>query len=359
MNKGGLVIISDLHFGNHKQWAQEVTTTDEFPGCNSRMYSIINAVLAAYDFAVEQDAEAIIVAGDVFHERKVIEVAVFNAVYRIFASISKQIPLYVIPGNHDMVDLYAMYGTKGLVSVYPFKDFCTVVYKPTTVELKSFNVMLFPFNISAETIIADATKLQKESNSDKINVAVYHHSVDGAVFGSHQFKMPHPLSVSALPVFDLSFSGHYHMHQTIPGEKNSLTYVGSLLQHNFGERDYDCGFVYIDTLGNWSHISNSTSPRFNIYELETSKKIQAYSESDYNLIRWYGSSKDAQKVKEQYKGAFVHTLPKEEKTKVRTSMEVTDSADKLFQKYVEVKLGDSPKAKPYLDFGVKLYKESQ
>lgn len=354
LNNGGLVVISDLHFGNHKQWANEVTDTTEFPGCNSRMYNIVYAVRAAVDFAVKHEAEAIIVAGDIFHERKVIEVAVFNAVYSLFHEISEKVPLFIIPGNHDMVDLHALYGDRGLVSVYPFKNFCNVIYKPTLIDLKSFNVGLLPFNMDVKKVIESSSTLYSNIDKTKFSVSIYHHSFDGAVFGGHQFKMPSPLKISDLPTFDLNLSGHYHFAQTLKSKNNSLTYIGSIVQHNFGEATYNPGFLYIEKSGKWTHIPNGTSPKFKIYEAEKLSQIKDYKDTNYNLIRWSGSTKEGSELKERYKTAFVHSKPKEEVSKIRTTIESTDSPDKILKKYVDVKLGESPKAVEFYKFGLDL-----
>lgn len=352
---GGFIIISDLHLGNHKQFSQEVTTSDEYPGCNSRMYAIIDAIKYAVNYALEHNASAIFVAGDVFHERKTIEVPIFNAVYRLFSDISKSIPLYVMPGNHDMVDLYAMYGERGLTSVYPFKDFCNVIYKPTKIALNDFDVVMLPFNISKETLVTSAKNLLKTCAKSKTTVSLFHHSLDGAVFGPHQFKMPSTLRVSDLPKYDLLFSGHYHMHQSI----SSFTYVGALLQHNFGERTYDPGFIHVKADGSWCHVKNDISPKFRIFEASTKDSIDNYDRKNYNFIRWSGSIKDSTELKNEFDSAFIHNVPNQEVSSIRSDIKSTDSVGTLLGKYVEVRRGkDDLKNKDFVAFGNKIFQDS-
>lgn len=354
---GKILLVSDLHFANRVAFGKQ-PTNPKYKGCNSRFHIIADAFNAAVDMAVKEGCEAVVVPGDIYHERMILQVPVLNAVYSLLEEASKRIRTIVMAGNHDMVSAKALYGESGLHSLYAFQKVCEVVDNPTNIELDNFSLSLIPFNISREKTINDAKKLFYDVQRTRPcpSVAFFHHSFDGAITGPTNWRMPSEISVGDLPPFDLLFSGHLHNHQAV-GVSKKLNYVGSLVQHDLGERTYKPGWIILDSDGTWKHVENTVSPRFVVVDAATEKDLDGLNEQDFKVIKWLGDEEVGIKLRENIDNAIVEIKPLVTKTQSRTTITTNDTVEEMLRKYVKAKLGVVNKA--YLGEGINIYKGSE
>jgi DNA repair exonuclease SbcCD nuclease subunit len=361
---GGVVLYSDPHFSNRTAFGR-FETNAEFPGCNSRFHHIAKTLTNALDYANKNDCEAFFILGDVFHERGIIHVPVYKAVYDILNQ-PRTFPVYMIPGNHDVVDIRAMYGDKGLTSLFALKKDCSLSidqkYRGLTnvfdnwgvVQLSFAWVAMLPFSTDEKKIIDWSDQLLPKKEKGKLNILMLHHSFIGALTGSHEWVMPNGIDPDDLnPAYDLVFSGHYHRHQIV-GKKRKVIYVGAPLQHDFGERTYVPGFIHLFPDGTGRHIENDFSPRFDIIETSEINDLLLIStfRNDYVSIRWKGDSSALKDVKLS-DNVIIDSTPMATTLEARTTIKTTDSVEEQLKKYVEVKAEGS---KEHLDKGVSLYK---
>jgi DNA repair exonuclease SbcCD nuclease subunit len=224
-----------------------------------------------------------------------------------------------------------------------------VADKPTSLSLDGFQLAVIPFNPSAEETAANAKKLY--SKTRRVPSCLFlHHSFAGAASGPSNWIMPSLLKVSDVDAgYDRLFSGHYHKHQIVDGK---LVYVGALLQHDFGERDYTPGFIHVHKDGTWKHIENKESPRFVKTTSDQINCVNYATKGDYLHVEWTGTAEGAASLPDMFDNLVLEIKPVVTTTVKRSAMKTTDSREALMAQYVEMKTGKVDQE--VLDFGLKL-----
>lgn len=292
-----MLIVSDTHIDSHRQFTAP-ENDPIFPGCNARAVQLLRALERAYFQARDTGHEYVILAGDVFHRRGILDVPTFNAACRIVKEAREfGVKTIAIPGNHDFVDreadgavdekLHGLFALSG----------ATVANSPTLYRLEekgaTYALCALPYTPRRDRWVSEAKRLAtagaKIPNSTVIVLG--HQSFDGAKIGPHEHIMKEGISPEDLPGADFHFSGHYHLHQTLGDGDRKLTYVGSIAQHNFGERGYVPGWIEV-TRDGWSHVENLITPRFRkitTNDVETVEKALVAAQSgDYVHVDWSG-----------------------------------------------------------------------
>jgi|ERR1035438_7082652 DNA repair exonuclease SbcCD nuclease subunit len=333
----GIVLISDLHFANHTAFGH-IDPKAEFVGCNSRFHEIAKVYRAAVDYAEENDCESIFILGDIFHDRGQIDIPVYNAVYQLFKETAgKGIRLVVFPGNHDCLDLRAMHVDKHLHSLFAFEKLAFIFEKPSIVQTAYFPIAVVPYSNSGREIITATNTLADKMTGD-IKTIMFHHSFNEAITGPAEWVMGHALDAKDLSEkFTHKFSGHYHLHQKVTG---NLWYVGTPIQHNFGERKYNEGFIHLLPDGSWRHIENIVSPRFQVITTSDPKDLENLSVTDYISVKWEGSIGDIDKLKDTVPENCVIEYSSSGKGTTfltRTSIKTTDAVEDMIETYAKNK----------------------
>ena len=209
----------------------------------SRLHHILDALEWCEKSARTKKATAFVIAGDVFHHRKAIDVEVLNKTYDLIKSF--QLPTYIIAGNHDIAPT-----GKGM-SISVLSDIATVIKKPKICRIGKDDILCLPWstNDNIRTAI-------KKARSKGIKHAIGHMGVSGAVVGN-DYVMEGDIKPAWFKNFTWVALGHYHKYQVI----GNISYVGSLLQQDFGEVGQDKGYV-IATADKLKFIRNTMSPRF-------------------------------------------------------------------------------------------------
>lgn len=250
-----IVVFSDLHAHPFKPYATILPN-----GAHSRLTDAIECVRQVVRVAVEADADLVLFGGDLFHARRTINVPAFNAAYETLAGfVGHQIPLVMIPGNHDQADKA---GAEH--SVYAFRAFATVCEKPgwEIVTGKSgalYAIMALPYTENLEQI-RDAVREPGPRGGPKLLLG--HLGIQGADLGADfVYENPHDATLADLNVdaFDACFLGHYHKHQQLA---ERCWYVGAPLQHTWGDRDQWRGCLIYDTKARDIELVGLEAPQF-------------------------------------------------------------------------------------------------
>ena len=94
INSGNVILISDIHFG--------VSSSSEEWQENSNDY-FQNWFIPYVRNELKKTPDAVICClGDVYHDRKSIDIDVNNLCIDIFEQLAQIIPVYIINGNHDL-----------------------------------------------------------------------------------------------------------------------------------------------------------------------------------------------------------------------------------------------------------------
>lgn len=222
--------ISDIHAHLYK----------EFAVGDSRLKDIVRVLRGWGEYAQEHGIRYGVINGDIFHNRKIIDVGVWNATWDVITWLADEVflELDINVGNHDQAD------KAGTVhSLLAFNDLpgVKVASEPMeTVWADKQHVVIVPYREEKGAILKAVKKM---AHADSI--VFVHHGITGAVTGPGDFVMKDEIQVEDFPDVKFVLCGHYHKHQWCG---DNVLMIGSPLQLNRGERnDGPKGWVVFDT----------------------------------------------------------------------------------------------------------------
>lgn len=262
-----------------------------------KLKDVENAWYSAVKWAHANQVDIIVQAGDVFdhanvYGREASTGTIYGAFLAPFMEQAKPLPLFVIPGNHDI----GSPKDKDALSPVDRYPWITVVRKPSLVQInEQLAICAVPWINRTHLIskllskgqqLEEATKqvngvisrlmtplgeqVRKEREQGKFILFVGHLEVSGAKLtgavqhgGSFEF-MPEALKSVGADAYALA---HIHIRQYINGLPNPNDgYMGCLCQLNFGEQGNTVGCRLIETdgqkviLDKW--LDNKSSPKY-------------------------------------------------------------------------------------------------
>ncbi len=229
MSKPIAVCISDIHFN-----------LNTLPLASSALRS---ALKKAEDLRVP-----LIIAGDLNDTKAIIRAEAANEIISILCEA--QIPVYILVGNHDLIN------EKGLHNGLNYlKPYARIVNIPTYTS-PTKNLLLIPY-------YSDSTQLVSFLKYAEPNaILIMHQGFLGAAMGDY---IQDKSSIDPVIVKDFKvISGHYHRHQTI----GTVTYIGSPYTITFGEaNDGPKGFLVLNEDGSFTreilHLRRHIIKEFN------------------------------------------------------------------------------------------------
>lgn len=244
------IIFSDLHAAQHKK--QQV-----------RLEHCLDVLQWVFDVAKKNKIKNILFGGDLFQDRKFIDIYTYQRVFEVFQknmNVDDRPNCYLLLGNHDIFYLEK----KDISSVYPLSsiDGITVINKPCCLKVDDQEVAFLPYTHDP---LADLDDIKIKS---KFKILIGHVALDGAIlnklYGSIsdvQIEGDTGMTVVGPDIFDgydRVFLGHYHAAQKI---NNNIEYIGSPLQLNFGEISQEKHIIYYDSeKDEKEYIANTFSP---------------------------------------------------------------------------------------------------
>jgi len=225
------------------------------------------------DMAKQEDVDAVLVTGDIFHERRP-PLEAEELVAETLAELARaQIPAVLIPGNHDdPVRLRTLKPLGDLLQVHvvsdPTEDLTSLIIpiagrngkvKATEQALIGCLPYLHPHLVLSAAegagtsedmrLSAYQGKLQdyfraleetiRRRDRQAVSIILAHAHIAECEFGGGEWRSSvFPLHAGLLPphVHYVAL-GHLHKPQAIPGAKAQAHYAGSILQMDFGERE--------------------------------------------------------------------------------------------------------------------------
>ncbi len=221
------------------------------------------------DIAKREQVDAVLITGDVFHERRP-PLEAEELVAQTLADLARaQIPSVVIPGNHD--DPYRLRTLKplgDLVQVHVVTDFsgdiaslvvpissrdgkekslvgCLPYLSPHAVLTAaegvgaSEDMRLATYQSKVQDYFRALEDEMRRRDRNAVTVVLAHAHLSECEFGGGEWRSSvYPISAGFLPAHVQYVAlGHMHKPQAIPGAKSQARYAGSILQMDFGERD--------------------------------------------------------------------------------------------------------------------------
>jgi DNA repair exonuclease SbcCD nuclease subunit len=215
-----IIITADIHFG-YKD-----------------LKDTIWAVETIRDYAKEHGIEKVFILGDLFHNRKSLDIDVLSAVYGFLNSATHEYhqDWIAFPGNHDMF----LKTSWDINSLKPLEHVLTVVDIFSEIHLYDRVFWVIPF-IHYE---AAYMKVLNEINekASKNDILLTHIGASGAKMNECFLIKNWNMVDFKSTKFKRVFAGHFHCYQ----ELGKLTYCGSPIPLRFDEGVVDHGFVVFD-----------------------------------------------------------------------------------------------------------------
>jgi DNA repair exonuclease SbcCD ATPase subunit len=310
-----------------------------------KLKDVAGAWSSAIQWAHKNSIDLIIQAGDVFdhanvYGREYSTGTIYGSFLSPFIEQEKPLPLFVIPGNHDI----GAPKDKDAISPLDGYPWMHVVRKPSVVKINDhFSICAVPWinrihilaNLISKGIpIAEATqrcntaiaqlmtKLGQETRihreEGRFVLFVGHLEITGAKRegdiqqgGSFEFSADNLASVGA----NAYALAHIHVRQNISGLPNQNDgYLGSLCQGKFGEEgnQVGCRLLEIDKqniiIDRW--LDNKSSPRY--FTVESLDGLNYRPSIDYVKLR------GRQRPSKLPEGVIFERLPEELKARLRT-----------------------------------------
>jgi DNA repair protein SbcD/Mre11 len=262
---------ADIHIGMENYGRIDPTT-----GINQRVVDFVNRLREIVDYAIANEADLVIFAGDAFKTRDPNSTYQREFARQVMRLSRAEIPTVLLVGNHDMplndkratsVDIFSTLDVPNVFvgrSEQIFKietkrgpiQVATVPWpqRSRMVQLEEHRgLSIEQLDAELEKFVADELKrLAAEADPALPAILTGHFSVSGATFGSERQVMIGrdaviKLSELAVPAWDYVALGHIHKHQSVNDTSYpAIVYSGSLERIDFGEEIEAKGFCWVE-----------------------------------------------------------------------------------------------------------------
>jgi len=218
----------------------------------------------------EEKVDYIIHCGDIAHTKTQISPEFVDLCSDFFRNLAEIAPTYVILGNHDG-NLRNFSRLDALSPIVEALDIPTLhlAKKSSQIALKE------PYTLNVLSIF-DKENWDLNIDKEKVNIALYHGAVKGAVTDVGYILEHGDVDIDTLKQFDFGFLGDIHKSNQKLDQKGRIRYAGSTIQQNHGETD-DKGFLIWDIQGrndySVEHISLKNPKPFKTINLTPKGRI--------------------------------------------------------------------------------------
>lgn len=275
INATHAIFISDIHFGVHvnsEEWQDNI---------KNYFYEFFIPKIREIKASLKSGEQLVCLnLGDTYNDRKAIDINVYNLCIDVFEDIAKEIPIYIINGNHDLAKK-TNEGNTSLRSLEYIPNI-TLITEPTYISInandKKSSIIAIPYLGNCE--------LENDyliNYSGKAKFAIMHTELS-------KMKMDNGMLITggANPdIFKgLIFSGHIHRRQ----ESKKAIYVGSPYHLNKGDIGNKNGIYVLDFKTNkYSFSENTYSPIYHSLSIEDFANMndsdrQSFLNNNYNFI---------------------------------------------------------------------------
>ena len=229
--------IADTHLGFS---AYRKATKD---GVNQREIDIYNSFEQVVDYAIHEQVDLILHAGDLFDTVRPTNRAITVALQQILRLSTHKIPIVIIAGNHEQPKLQE---TGHIFSVFDHLDHVYPVYHENY-ELHRFTIKdeIVCIHALPQVNIGDKFQTQLEEISPEKDADYNILLVHGTVQGIKEFSM-NEFNELLIPrrflssIFDYAALGHYHKYTRIT---DTAYYAGSTDALTFADAGEQKGFI--------------------------------------------------------------------------------------------------------------------
>lgn len=254
-------------------------------GISSRLADQLAALRWVASSAHDRGCEELLVLGDIFDSRTTLNLSVIDQVCRGFhdAHTEHGLALTFLVGNHD-----AYLRCAALNSLQMFRGYAEVIDKPCYRGEFAF----IPWAEDLDAIKKAVDYLVDESDASYLFM---HGILHGAV---HKSVAGIPLELIKPKHWKRVWLGD--VHEPCDMAPN-VHYVGSFMQHHFGDAGGFRGYVILDTAtGKFERLENPVSPRFHIIK-EGNPGPTSFGFKDFVSVE-LDDAADSKAIAEQFAG---------------------------------------------------------
>jgi DNA repair protein SbcD/Mre11 len=200
------------------------------------------------DFAVETRADFVIHGGDFFYRAKIPAKIVDLAYEKLLKFADKNIPIYIVPGNHERSKLpTSLYFNHPNIYIFHYPKTFVVERKNAKIAITGFPCQRNNIRDQFKTILHKADKKEPAD----IKLLCMHQTVENSKIETYTFRSGKDIiPLKNIPGnFHAILSGHIHRKQILSKEsgvqKIPIIYPGSIERTSFMEKNEDKGFFEI------------------------------------------------------------------------------------------------------------------
>ena len=189
-----------------------------------------------YQTLRKQKVDYIIHCGDIAHTKTQISPEFVDLCSDFFRNLAEIAPTYIILGNHDgnLRNFSRLDALSPIVEALSIPSL-HLAKKSSQIALKG------PYTLNVLSIF-DKDNWDLNLDENKINIALYHGAVKGAVTDVGYVIEHGDVDIDTLNRFDFAFLGDIHKSNQKLDKEGRIRYPGSTIQQNHGETD-DKGFL--------------------------------------------------------------------------------------------------------------------
>lgn len=217
-----------------------IMLADVHLGVNGRLNDILWALRAVREYAKDHGISQICVLGDLFHDRKSLDIDVLNSAYVFFKEANERYSQQwiVTPGNHDMFLKHSW----DVNSLIPLGDHLTLINDVKILKLDDVRFWVVPFIYFERSYMRVIEKIS--GLCEPGDNLITHVGVRGAELNACFLLKDWSMVEFEDTPFDRVYTGHFHTQQKV-GKK--VWYPGSIIPFKFDEGDSPHGFFVYDT----------------------------------------------------------------------------------------------------------------
>lgn len=258
-----IILYSDAQINEFKTYSK---LTPE--GINDRLIDHINVLEQISDYAVDNQIKKILFLGDGFDSRGTVSVIAAKLVLNWKHKVSELgIEQFDLVGNHDLVNKS---GTHNSLDLFAKLKNVKVIATPQWVITNDYAVYYIPYMHRTSEIREALQNCEPPVSVDKKkSLCLMHYGLfDTEINGRVIVEDKGIDSEGQVRLSDLDkilgyvqnvFLGHYHTHASYNG---NVHYVGTPLQHNWGEASLPGRFIVVDFDNGTFEAVLTKAPRF-------------------------------------------------------------------------------------------------
>lgn len=220
-----IVLCADIHFG-----------------VAGRLQDILWSTRVIREYCKAAKIDTVIVLGDLFHDRRTIEIEVLSAAAKFFEQTDTEYgqKWIAFPGNHDMYLRHSW----SINSLSILRKHMTIIEDIKLMTIDDARFWIVPFITYEKPFMKVIAKIEK-TQYQRGDVLLTHIGVKGSTLNTCFLLKDWSSITFEYSKFDKVFTGHFHSKQQV-GE--NVYYPGSPIPFKFDEGDVPHGFYVYDTV---------------------------------------------------------------------------------------------------------------